>query len=85
MAFGKKAVAGVFVWKDVARAGAYIPCGHRLRSVGSVAVTKLSGAVKGATLLQLASLSADASQGPYGIYAPARASVSYAAIVCFVL
>ena len=47
-----------------ARAGAYIPCGHRLRSVGNVADTKLGCAVKGATLLQLASLSADVSQGP---------------------
>ena len=35
----------------------------RLRSVGSVADTKLNGAVKGATLLQLILLSADASQG----------------------
>ncbi len=35
----------------------------RLRSVGSVADTKLNCAAKGATLLQLISLSADASQG----------------------
>ena len=40
------------------------PCGHRLRSVESVADTKLNAAAKGATLLQLISLSADAFQGP---------------------
>ena len=39
------------------------PIQTRSRSVGGVADTKLGGAVKGATLLQLASLSADASQG----------------------
>ena len=57
---------GSFFWGfgGGARAGTYIPCGHRLRSVGSVADTKLNGAAKGATLLQLISLSADASQGP---------------------
>ncbi len=35
--------------------------------------TKLNGAAKGATLLQLISLSTDVSQGPYGVYVPARA------------
>ena len=60
-------------WQEVARAGAYTPRGHRLRSVGNVADTKLNCAAKGATLLQLISLSADVSQGPYGVYAPARA------------
>ena len=52
------------LWQEVARAGAYTPRGHRLRSVGNVADTKLNGAAKGAALLQLISLSADASQGP---------------------
>ncbi len=60
--------------KEVARAWAYIPFRHRLRSVESVADTKLGGAVKGATLLQLASLSADAFKGLHGIYAHARAT-----------
>ena len=41
---------------------AIYPIQPRLRLVESVADTKLSGAVKGATLLQLASLSADAPQ-----------------------
>ncbi len=58
-----------------ARAGAYTPFGHRSRSVGNVADTKLNGAAKGAMLLQLVSLSADVSQGPRGVYAPARAYV----------
>ena len=60
-------------WQWDARAAAYTPGGHRLRSVGNIADTKLGGAVKGATLLQLASLSADVSQGPPGVYAAARA------------
>ena len=60
-------------WQEVARAGAYTPRGHRLRSVGNVADTKLNCAAKGATLLQLILLSADVSQGPCGVYAPARA------------
>ncbi len=46
------------------------PLQTRLRSVGSVADTKLGGAVKGATLLQLVSLSADASQGSSGDVCP---------------
>ena len=41
--------------------------------MGSVADTKLNGAAKGAALLQLILLSADVSQGPCGVYAPARA------------
>ena len=41
--------------------------------MGNIADTKLGGAVKGATLLQLASLSADVSQGPSEVYAAARA------------
>ena len=60
-------------WSKGARAVAYTLCGHRLRSVGNVAGTKLNGAAKGATLLQLISLSTDVSQGPYGVYVPARA------------
>ena len=50
------------------------PIQTRSRSVGSVADTKLGGAVKGATLLQLASLSADAFKGLHGTYAHARAT-----------
>ena len=60
--------------KEVARAWAYIPFRHRLRSVESVADTKLNGAAKGAALLQLISLSADAFKGLHGIYAHARAA-----------
>ena len=35
--------------------------------------TKLNDAAKGATLLQLISLSTDVSQGSYGVYATSRA------------
>ncbi len=40
------------------------PLRASLALVGSVADTKLNGALKGAALLTLVSLSADASQGP---------------------
>ena len=66
---------GIGVVARGARAGAYTPFGHRSCSVGNVADTKLNGAAKGATLLQLISLSADVSQGPHGVYAPTRAYV----------
>ncbi len=55
------------------------PLQTRLRSVGSVADTKLGGAVKGATLLQLVSLSADASQGSSGDVCPCSGYVVGAA------
>ena len=72
-------------WRQDARAAAYTSGGHRLRSVGNIADTKLGGAVKGAALLQLASLSADVSQGPSEVYAAARAGcwgmLGYAGVV----
>ncbi len=70
-------VCFVFVWRIINRSPEQknIPHSDSLALVESVANTKLNGAVKGATLLQLVSLSADAFQGLHGVYFSARASV----------
>ena len=60
-------------WCQVARTVIYIPLRTSLALSVKRSGTKLNSAVKGATLLQLVSLSADASQGPLGIYITVRA------------
>ena len=60
---------------QVARTVIYIPLRTSLALSVKRSGTKLNGAVKGTTLLQLISLSADASQGPLGIYITVRARV----------
>ena len=51
-------------WQKDARAGTYIPLRTLLALSGKRSGTKLNCAAKGAALLQLISLSADAFQGP---------------------